>query len=450
MKYFRLQFTLFALLLSLTFVEFNSFSQENSFYLEEVASSDYRWTGVAVSEEGRMFVNFPRWGVVPLSVAEVINKQIIPYPNNEWNTWDASTTPENHFVCVQSVYVDKKNYLWILDPASIGGSVVNGGPKLLKVDLQTDSIIQIIYFNDEVAPLNSYLNDIRVDTELNFAYLTCSGLGAIIVVDLNSGQSRRLLTDHYSTKAEDISLTINGQSINFDVHSDGLALSDDGNELYYKALTGRALYKISASALRDESLTNSELENEVVYVTETIPCDAMEFDPDGYLYFTSIEDNSIYRFLPSNELSLIVTDDRLKWPDSFSITHSGDIYVTNSRIYFPPGKHSVFQIKRTTTDIEGKEDESLNDFRMYQNYPNPFNPNTTIKYSIAEDGLVKLSIFNAIGKEVQTLTNEYKEAGNYEISFDAESAPGKLTSGVYFYSLDTDNFKSTRKMILLR
>ncbi|UCH65416.1 MAG: hypothetical protein JSW63_12560 [Ignavibacterium sp.] len=352
MKYSRLQFLFFTLLLSLFFAEDKNFCQENSFYLEGVASSEHRWTGVAVSEEGRMFVNFPRWGTIPLSVAEVVNNELIPYPNNEWNTWSASTTPEDHFVCVQSVYVDKNNYLWILDPASIRGSVVNGSAKLLKVDLQTDSIIKVLYFNDDVAPLSSYLNDIRVDTELNYAYITCSGMGAIIVIDLNTGNSRRLLTDHHSTKAEDIPLTINGQTINFVVHSDGLALTNDGTELYYKALTGRALYKISTSALRDESLSDNELEYEVVFVAETIPCDAIEFDPNGYLYFTSIEDNSIYRMFPGTDLSLVVTDDRLKWPDSFSITQTGDIYVTTSRIYFPQGEHSVFKIERTSADTE--------------------------------------------------------------------------------------------------
>jgi sugar lactone lactonase YvrE len=352
MKYSRLQFLFFTLLLSLIFAEDKNFCQENSFYLEEVAFSEHRWTGVAVSEEGRMFVNFPRWGTIPLSVAEVVNNELIPYPNNEWNQWSAPTAAEDHFVCVQSVYIDRENYLWILDPASIKGSVVNGGAKLLKVDLQTDSIIQIIYFNDKVAPLSSYLNDIRVDTKLNYAYITCSGLGAIIVIDLITGTSRRRLTNHYSTKAEDIQLNINKQTIDFAVHSDGLALTNDGTDLYYKALTGRALYKISTSALRDESLSDNELESEVVYVAETIPCDAIEFDPDGHLYFTSIEDNSIYRMLPGNDLSLFVTDNRLKWPDSFSITQSGDIYVTSSRVYFPPGEHGVFKIKRTLPKIE--------------------------------------------------------------------------------------------------
>lgn len=352
MKNYYIKLLLIVLFIIINSFEVNYYCQVNTFELEEIAYSEYRWTGVAISNEGRKFVNFPRWSAVSFSVAEIIDSQLVPYPNEEWNNWGLSTPPQNHFVCVQSVYIDKENYLWIIDPASIGGSVVQGGAKLLKIELSTDSIIQTIYFDDEIAPVQSYLNDIRVDTEEDYAYITDSGIGAIIIVDLNSGESRRLLASHFSTKAENILLTINGQTINFVVHSDGLALTNDRNYLYYKALTGYNLYRINTQALKDTLLTNNELEQKVEFVSETLPCDAIEFDPDGYLYFTSIEDNSIYRMLPGEELFLVVSDDKLKWPDSFSITSSGDIYVTTSRIYFPAGEHGLFQIDRIALDVK--------------------------------------------------------------------------------------------------
>ncbi len=86
------------------------------------------------------------------------------------------------------------------------------------------------------------------------------------------------------------------------------------------------------------------------------------------------------------------------------------------------------------------------EFSLEQNYPNPFNPSTTIKYPIPIDGFVTLRVFNTIGEEVRTLVNEFKSAGNYEIHFDAED----LTSGIYIYRLEADNFNLTRKMILLK
>jgi hypothetical protein len=88
----------------------------------------------------------------------------------------------------------------------------------------------------------------------------------------------------------------------------------------------------------------------------------------------------------------------------------------------------------------------VNKFQLHQNYPNPFNPTTTIKYSIPIDGFVTLRVFNAIGEEVSILVNEFKSTGNYEILFNT----GKLNSGIYFYRLEADNFKLTKKMILMK
>lgn len=341
----------FIISLLFAIVAFRCLAQSYNFQLSEVYYSSPRWTGVAVSNEGRIFVNFPRWSPIPFSVAEIVDSQFVPYPNIEWNSWEGSTPPENHFVCVQSVYVDKEDYLWILDPASINGSVIANGAKLLKIDIQADSIIQIIYFNTSIAPSQSYLNDVRVDTEENVAYITDSGIGALIVVDLSTDQSRRLLQNNYSFKAENIQLIINGQTVNFVVHSDGIALSNDRSYLYYKALTGYNLYRIKTEKLTDTTLTNTELEKEVEFVIEAFPCDAMEFDADSNLYFTAIQDNSIYYLTPELEFELAVTDDRLKWPDSFSITKDNEIYVTSSRILFPTGSHGLFKITKTTSDV---------------------------------------------------------------------------------------------------
>lgn len=95
-----------------------------------------------------------------------------------------------------------------------------------------------------------------------------------------------------------------------------------------------------------------------------------------------------------------------------------------------------------------KEDEDIKpgNFYLAQNYPNPFNPSTTIRFSLPESGDIKLEVFNLLGEKVKTLVNEFYNAGNYEIEFDAENLP----SGVYFYTIAAGNFRQTRKMLLLR
>jgi len=85
-------------------------------------------------------------------------------------------------------------------------------------------------------------------------------------------------------------------------------------------------------------------------------------------------------------------------------------------------------------------------FILEQNYPNPFNPTTKIKYRIAEAGLVKLAIFNILGQEVRVLVNEIREAGFYDIDFNAESLP----SGIYLYKIQTPQFTETKKMLLTK
>jgi len=80
------------------------------------------------------------------------------------------------------------------------------------------------------------------------------------------------------------------------------------------------------------------------------------------------------------------------------------------------------------------------------NYPNPFNPTTVISYQLPKDGIVIVKVYDILGKEVKSLVNEYKSAGNYTVSFDASH----LASGIYFYQLRAGNFISTKKMLLLK
>ena len=97
-----------------------------------------------------------------------------------------------------------------------------------------------------------------------------------------------------------------------------------------------------------------------------------------------------------------------------------------------------------TTDV--KNDYDNFNFRLEQNYPNPFNPSTTINFRIAEASVVKIIIYNLLGQEVAFPLNEFMEAGSHSIIFDASD----LTSGAYFYTIETPQFKETRKMILTK
>jgi len=90
------------------------------------------------------------------------------------------------------------------------------------------------------------------------------------------------------------------------------------------------------------------------------------------------------------------------------------------------------------------------EFSLLQNYPNPFNPSTKIEYSLANAAQVSLKIYNVLGNEVATLVNERQEAGSYTVSFGINNGTFSLSSGVYFYRLETGSFVSTKKLVLMK
>ncbi len=85
-------------------------------------------------------------------------------------------------------------------------------------------------------------------------------------------------------------------------------------------------------------------------------------------------------------------------------------------------------------------------FELSQNYPNPFNPSTTIKFNLSESGNAKLTIYNLLGQEIQTIANNFKEAGTYEETINITS----FSSGIYWYKLEINGLSQSKKMVLMR
>ena len=106
-------------------------------------------------------------------------------------------------------------------------------------------------------------------------------------------------------------------------------------------------------------------------------------------------------------------------------------------------------IKIVSYDLSTRiEDEGLKyKYSLEQNFPNPFNPSTQIKFQIAKTGLVSLKIYDVLGREVKTLMNEEKTPGNYSVEFTTNNS---ISSGIYFYRLESGSFSQTRKMLLIK
>jgi len=118
-----------------------------------------------------------------------------------------------------------------------------------------------------------------------------------------------------------------------------------------------------------------------------------------------------------------------------------------------PNGTGAFVIQPPTFNLDNEtaldvDNESVlrKEFALYQNYPNPFNPSTSIQYAIGSKQNVQLKVYDVLGNEVAILVNEFREAGSYDISFNASN----LSSGIYFYKLQSGSFVQTRKMILIK
>jgi M6 family metalloprotease-like protein len=109
------------------------------------------------------------------------------------------------------------------------------------------------------------------------------------------------------------------------------------------------------------------------------------------------------------------------------------------------GETATFKINLSGTDVEN-DNEVPAEFSLSQNYPNPFNPETIINYQIPNNGFVSLKIYDMLGREVSTLINQYQNAGSYKIAFNGS----KLSSGIYFYTINAGTFVQTKKMILIK
>lgn len=121
------------------------------------------------------------------------------------------------------------------------------------------------------------------------------------------------------------------------------------------------------------------------------------------------------------------------------------IYTVNAGFKNPNRRWDSVMVDISVTDI-GENASNPILYKLYDNYPNPFNPSTKIKFSIPSSEFVTLKVYEVLGSEVATLINEEKPAGNFEITWNAESVP----SGVYFYTLQAGNFVESRKMILMK
>jgi sugar lactone lactonase YvrE len=308
---------------------------------------DFRLVGIGVSAKGRVFATAPSSQVrSSYSMVEVDPQTgaVTPYPDAAWNNFSEQGDGQSEWISVQALWVDKSDHLWALDSSLPKVDQERLPPKLVEFDLSTNRVIRQYDFKGVVSAKDS-LNDVRVDTVNDYAYLTNAGnKGSLVVLDLKTGEARQVLVGDRSTFADptqhlmigsEIALRPDGSIVA--IHADGIALSPDGQWLYYRPLTDRNYWRVPTSALRDAKLSVGDLAGKVEYLGTSVLSGGLIMDAGGTLYGGDLEHSTVVALtlMPDGKLSskVFVSDpSELSWADGFAIS-GGYLYIADSHLW---------------------------------------------------------------------------------------------------------------------
>jgi hypothetical protein len=233
--------------------------------LETAIVSETPINGVSTTPEGRTFLLYARVdGSTGPTVVESIGNTTVAYPNLAWNSYNASKGPSTHFVRINSQRIGPDGQLWIVDvgsPAFGEPVILPDGPKLIVINITTNEVSRV-YPMGNVTLAQSLLDDIRFNPKSGKAYLTDAGVPALIVLDIVSGDARRVLEDDVSTRGN-MPVSAEGQLVHVAgggflyAYADQLEVSPDAMWLYYQSCDG-GIYRIETKYL-DQAFYNSSM-----------------------------------------------------------------------------------------------------------------------------------------------------------------------------------------------
>lgn len=292
---------------------------------------------IAITPEGRVIMSqHPFYGEPSsLKVVEIeADKSTSPFPNMDWNSpLDKNGIGLNSILGVRA---DETGVVWMLD--QINGEGQPG--RIVGWDTLNDELSQVIYLSQPVIKSTSFLNDLAVDRDNNKIYMTdtAGDESALIVIDLTTGLSRRVLEGDISTRPEDIPIVIDGRTMNFQgepakIGADAITIDPENEWVYYAPMSGESLYRISTKDLIDESLSAEALSSKVQRYGDKPICDGITVDGSGNVYITSITDHSIGVVEANGEYRTLYQDDRLlSWTDGMAFGADNYVYVTANQL----------------------------------------------------------------------------------------------------------------------
>lgn len=301
-------------------------------------------TGASTTPDGRVFLILPRVdGTTGAKIVEVLgkgdNNTLVPYPNNKWNSWNASTDAAvdaaSKYVATNAQRIGPDGNLWVVD-SGIPGQYSNSS-KLISFNLTTNDVERVYYLGGVTTP-DGLLNDVRFNGK--YAYLTEYTIGSIIVLNLETGNARMVLKEHVSTVAHipdsgDGQFLISAKTGQPQyVHADHLEVSPDGKYLFYQPGSGY-MWRIETKYLND-ALQSDTVAAELAQYTQpfslTPATGGTAIDQNGNIYYSDVDRHEI-RYVASNGTTALLTrDSRLEWVDAMWIDNKDHLWMSASQL----------------------------------------------------------------------------------------------------------------------
>ena len=236
------------------------------------------------------------------------------------------------------------------------------------------------------------------------------------------------------------------QTMVMNTRTQGL-FTDDTN---YPKMSVDTWYDVLPTFTDPQDLLTTQVDELKTYSLAAIDCTSTATMPWWRLVTTPVETYFVYSDFPI-PVDLSYSETNLTGTDGLPI---GDLnwfpedkatFIANHAEYYDAlvAAWNAGTLVSAVRELGGARPSG---FELNQNYPNPFNPSTTIRYTLPLAGNVTLKVYNALGQEIATLVNDHQKAQNYEVTFDASN----LASGIYIYTLKTDKFSQSKKMLLVK
>lgn len=269
-------------------------------------------------------------------------KSVSPFPNLSWNT---PRTSDDHYLSnVLGIRDDSNGVIWMLDM----GQRDPVTPKIVGWNTLTNQLERIYYLPVTVLKPTSQPNDMVVDLIHHVFIIADEGIGnggdgstaALIIIDMKTGLSRRILEATRTTLPENTPTVINGKSLavngkNLLVGADGITADSKFEWLYYAPLNGTKLYRVRISDLINEALPANKLEQLIETYSSKPNNGGLSIDTAGNIYLTALESNSVSVILAKDRsVHQLVSDKNMLWPDGVSYNQKdGYMYVSAAQVH---------------------------------------------------------------------------------------------------------------------